>query len=391
MSDAAGDQRAQSSPDGASNAQRDASPAVADGAASAGFASEGSEGSERRRSPSDPMDEPIEAPTVARLQIPSFGLRYLEQARRQLFARHPDYLPFLLRRLDIHPDMTVVDVGCGTGVYTRLMASRLHGEGAAIGVDIRPTMIAQAHEVAQEEGWGDLIAFVEGDALALPLPDACADRVFCNSLLWLLPDPAAALCEMRRVLRPGGVAFAAEPDGGLTHSYDPTNPRLSDLEQRFQQAYVRGARELDGHDYEIGRKLPSLFLAAGFVAIRAYPRLFVAAGSDLGADPAAGLAERQAEYRQALAATLTATPEAQAQRERRWRRARLGGMTDDELAEHEQATIAYLRERAESLQAILADGSVYLYGGLLCEGLRFDDDDYEADAGEYHDGEPSGK
>jgi len=333
---------------------------------------------ERLRSDTGPADGSIETPTVARLQIPSFGLRYLEHARRQLFARHPDYLPFLMRRLDIHPDMTVVDVGCGTGVYTRLMASRLHGEGAAIGVDIRPAMVAQAHEIAQEEGWSDLIAFVEGDARALPLPDACADRVFCNSLLWLLPDPTAALREMRRILRPGGFAFAAEPDGGLTHSYDPTNPRLSELEQQFQQAYVQGALELDGHDYEVGRKLPSLFLAAGFVAIRAYPRLFVAAGGDLGDDPETGLAERLAEYQQALAATLATTPEAQAQRERRWRRARRGGMTDDELAEHERLTIAYLRERAESSRAILADGSVYLYGGLLCEGLRFEEDAVDA-------------
>lgn len=389
MSEAVGDQSAQPSPGASASAAADAVGAVRDCGANGGLRE--ADAHERLRGDSGPVDGPIEAPTVARLQTPSFGLRYLEHARRQLFARHPDYLPFLMRHLDIHPDMTVVDVGCGTGVYTRLMASRLHGEGAAVGVDLRPTMVAQAHEIAQEEGWGDLIAFVEGDALALPLPDACADRVFCNSLLWLLPDPAAALREMRRVLRPGGFAFAAEPDGGLTHSYDPTNPRLSELEQRFQQAYVQGARELDGHDYEIGRKLPSLFLAAGFVAIRAYPRLFVAAGSDLGDDPEAGLAERQTEYQQALVATLAATPEAQAQRERRWRRARTGGMTDDELAEHEALTIAYLRERAESPRAILADGSVYLYGGLLCEGLRFDETDEDSESAGSQPHEPSGK
>ncbi len=327
--------------------------------------------------PTDPSQQPtaneaVEAPTIARIQTPSFGARYLEVARRQLFARHPDYLPFLLRHLDIRPGMTVVDVGCGTGVYTRLMASRLHGEGQAIGVDIRPAMVAQAREIADEEGWIGVTNFLEGDALALPLPDASADRVFCNSLLWLLPNPVAALREMWRILRPDGVAFAAEPDGGLTHSFDPARPRLSDLEQRFQQAYVRGARELDGHDYDIGRKLPALFLAAGFVAIRAHPRLFVAAGCDLGDDPEAGLVERQAEYQQALAAMLADTPEARAQRERRWQRARVGGMSDADLLEHERETIAYLRERVSSPQAIIMDGSTYLYGGVLCEGMRFD-------------------
>ncbi|MEO7001992.1 MAG: methyltransferase domain-containing protein, partial [Ktedonobacterales bacterium] len=242
------------------------------------------------------------------------------------------------------------------------------------GVDIRPEMITQATQIAQEEGWGELVSFRQGDAVALPLPDACADRVFCNSLLWLLPDPVAALREMWRVLRPGGFVFAAEPDGGLTHSFDPGRPRLSELELRFQQAFVRGSRELDGHDYDIGRKLPALLLAAGFVAVRAYPRLFVAAGCDLGEAPEEALAERLAEYRQALAAMLADTPQARAQRARRAERARVGGMSDDELAEHERETIAYLRERAENPNAILYDGAMYMYGGVLCEGLRFEDE-----------------
>ncbi|MGH2484612.1 MAG: class I SAM-dependent methyltransferase, partial [Ktedonobacterales bacterium] len=96
----------------------------------------------------------VDAPTVAHLRIPNFGARYLEQARRQLFARHPDYLPFLVRHLGVHPGMTVVDIGCGTGVYTRILASRLHGEGVAIGVDALPAMIERAKEQTLAEGWG---------------------------------------------------------------------------------------------------------------------------------------------------------------------------------------------------------------------------------------------
>src|SRR5947209_4154979 len=67
--------------------------------------------------------------TVTQMRVPQFGAQYLEQARRQLFARHPDYLPYLLHHLDIHPGMSLLEVGCGSGVYTRLMASRLQGEG----------------------------------------------------------------------------------------------------------------------------------------------------------------------------------------------------------------------------------------------------------------------
>ncbi len=166
--------------------------------------------------------------------------------------------------------------------------------------------------------------------------------------------------------------MAAEPDSGLVHSYDPTRPRLSELEQRFQECFVRGSHQLDRHDYDVGRKLPSLFLTADIVAVRAYPRLFVAAGCDLGDDPQAGLAERVLEYRGALAALESNAPELRAQREHRTARARAGGMSDSELAEHERETLAYLRERVEQPTRILTDGAVYLYGGILCEGMRFE-------------------
>ena len=323
--------------------------------------------------PAPAADEALEAVTVGQMRVPRFGGQYLEQARRQLFARHPEYLPFLMRRLDIHPGMTVVDIGCGTGVYTRLMASQLRGEGRALGIDIHPDAVGQAARNAAQEGWGDLIEFRTGDALELPVPDGCADVVFCNSLLWLLPAPVRALQEMRRILRAGGRGLAAEPDGGMVHSYDPARPRLSELELRFQECFVKGARALDGHEYEIGRRLPAVFLQAGFVRVRAFPRLFVAAGCDLGEDPQRALAERIQEYQLALASLLSQAPEMRAAREKRASRASAGGMTDDELAEHERETIAWLTERVEHPASILYDGATYLYGGVLCEGLRFDE------------------
>jgi len=316
----------------------------------------------------------VESPTGAYMRVPVFGAQYLEHARRQLFARHPDYLPYLVRRLDIAPGMTVVDVGCDTGTYTRLMASQLGGRGAAIGIDARQALLARASQLAEQEGLSELVHWGVGDPTKLPLPEACADRVFCNSLLWRQADPAAALREMRRVLRTGGKALAAEPDGGLVHAYIPDRPRLGELEARFQEGYARGVRALDGHDYDIGRRLPALFLAAGFVAVRAYPRLFVAAGCDLGEDAKEGLAQRLTEYQWALASALADTPEARTAREQRAARAKAGGMSDAELADYERETIAHLRERTEDPRRILADGSVYMYGGILCEGLRYDEE-----------------
>lgn len=322
--------------------------------------------------PDETSDAPVDSPTSAFLRVPTVGARYLDLARRQLFARHPDYLPYLVARLGIGHGMTVVEVGCGAGVYTRLMASQLGGRGVAIGIDASPAALARAQAQSAQEGLGELVRFGVGEPSKLPLPDACADRVFCNSLLWRQADPVVALREMRRVLASGGRALAAEPDGGLVHAYLPDQPRLTELEARFQQCYARGVRTMDGHDYDIGRQLPALFLAAGFVAVRAYPRLFVAAGCDLGDNPKVGLTQRLAEYQRALELALADTPEARTGREFRAIRAKSGGMSDAELREYESETLAYLRERVETPQRILEDGSVYMYGGIFCEGMRYD-------------------
>lgn len=325
-----------------------------------------------REQPSTEAFDAPDSPTATHLRIPLTGGAYLEQARRQLFARHPDYLPYLVQRLAVAPGMTVIEVGCGTGAYTRLIASLLAGSGAAIGIDAQPLLLAQAFELAKQEGWGEIVTFAVGAPEKLPVPDACADLVFCNSLLWRQTDPVAVLTEMRRALRPGGRIVAAEPDGGLIHSYHPDRPRLAELEGRFQECYARGAQELDKRNYDIGRRLPSLFLSAGLVAVRSYPRLFVAAGCDLGADPKAGLVARLAEYQAALQALRDDAPEAKAQREQRAARARAGGMSASELAEHDRLTLEYLVERAEHPERILNDGSTYLYGGIFCEGVRYE-------------------
>jgi SAM-dependent methyltransferase len=319
---------------------------------------------------SDPL---VDSPTGAFMRVPIGGAEYLDHARRQLFARHPEYLPYLIGRLGITPGMTVVEVGCGGGVYTRLMASQLDGRGVAIGIDSNPTRLAQAQELSAHEGLGELVRLGLGEPTKLPLPDACADRVFCNSLLWRQANPVAALREMRRVLATGGKALAAEPDGGLVHAYLPDRPRLTELERRFQECYARGVRAQEGFDYDIGRRLPSLFLESGYVAVRAYPRLFVAAGCDLGEDPKAGLSSRLAEYQRALELASANSAEARAGREYRAARAKSGGMSDAELRDYEGETTAYLRDRVQNPQRILDDGSIYMYGGIFCEGLRYDE------------------
>ena len=98
--------------------------------------------------------------------------------------------------LSMLPDVTgstVLDAGCGTGRYLRL----LHARGAtAIGVDLSPRMLERAHD--------DGATVVRGNICALPIDSTSVDVVVCGLALGDVPHLEIALGEMARVLRPGG-------------------------------------------------------------------------------------------------------------------------------------------------------------------------------------------
>jgi arsenite methyltransferase len=109
--------------------------------------------------------------------------------------------PFSLGKLE--PGQRVVDVGCGAGIDS-LIASRMVGPtGRVIGVDMTPAMLNKARRAASAANL-DNVEFREGYGEALPVPDGWADVIISNGVLNLMPDKAAGLEEMARVLKPGG-------------------------------------------------------------------------------------------------------------------------------------------------------------------------------------------
>jgi ubiquinone/menaquinone biosynthesis C-methylase UbiE len=115
---------------------------------------------------------------------------------------------WLIANLDLRPGVAVLEVAAGPGDTGIQVAAALTGEGTVILSDRSPAMVEVARRAAAAAGLENVELRVL-DAEAMDLDDAIADRVVCRFGYMLLPDPAAALRETRRVLRPGGrLAFA---------------------------------------------------------------------------------------------------------------------------------------------------------------------------------------
>src|SRR5216683_3022003 len=107
--------------------------------------------------------------------------------------------------LAIVSEALAIDVACGPGTFTRPFAPRV---GRAVGVDLTPAMIEKARAEAERAGITN-IEFVCGNIYALPFADGVAGIVACGYAFHHMLEPARALMEMARVLRPGGrVAIA---------------------------------------------------------------------------------------------------------------------------------------------------------------------------------------
>jgi len=96
----------------------------------------------------------------------------------------------------------ILDIGCGNGGYLEALRNRGHG-GAVVGLDLSPGMLAAARE--RRTGAAPGVA----DAVALPLRTASVDVAFSMHMLYHVSDMELAVAELRRVVRPGGIAPVA--------------------------------------------------------------------------------------------------------------------------------------------------------------------------------------
>jgi len=125
-------------------------------------------------------------------------------------APHPVITRERLREvLDPVAGERVLEIGPGTGYYTLDMAEWVAPGGTVEIFDLQQDFLDHVMRRAAERGLGNVVP-TQGDATALPYDDASVDAVVLTAVLGEIPDPGAALREIRRVLKPGGRLVVGE-------------------------------------------------------------------------------------------------------------------------------------------------------------------------------------
>ncbi len=165
------------------------------------------------------------------------------------------FLPFLLPHL--RPGLSILDVGCGVGAIALDLATTTQ-PSLVMGVDPDVVQIELARATAERRAIAN-VSFEVGSAYEIPVPDASFDVVYANTVLLHVREPARALAEMRRVLRPGGVAAVSDDDLS-TVVFSPDLPELRRAMSLFEQSITHA-----GGDPRYSRHLRGLMRDAGFV------------------------------------------------------------------------------------------------------------------------------
>ncbi len=130
----------------------------------------------------------------------------LEMGPRRFLAgpRH------LLPRLGIERGWSVLEVGPGTGLFTVEVAKALGSEGKLYALDLNPSMLARVLMRAEAEGLQNIVPLHADAGSSIPLADNSVHVAFMVAVLGEVRDRAAALRELYRVLRPGGLLSVTE-------------------------------------------------------------------------------------------------------------------------------------------------------------------------------------
>lgn len=183
----------------------------------------------------------------------------IERLELQAAAVAPD-AAIMLDRIGVSEGWRCLDIGCGPGGITGLMAERAGRSGQVTGIDMDASFIAHARSRAPAH-----VEFQQRDAFQTGLPDASFDLVHMRFVASTAGDPDRLFAEAIRLTRPGGTVAFQEPDAE-TYKCFPPHPAWDRLKDAMIEVFKRV-----GGDVYLARRLYAMVRRAGLEDVQYRP------------------------------------------------------------------------------------------------------------------------
>jgi ubiquinone/menaquinone biosynthesis C-methylase UbiE len=194
--------------------------------------------------------------------------------RLEVRGRHPVFVRMLDDYLDamgIDDANAVIDLGCGTGVAARRIASRSGFSGRVTGIDRSPFLVDAATRVAGEENLADRVEFRVGDTQSLDLDDGEFDAVVAHTLVSHVESPAAVLAEAARIAKPGASIGIFDGDYASLTFGNPDSDQGKRDDEAVIAAIVTNPRVM--------REMPVIAHEAGLELVASFPYVLAEVGT----------------------------------------------------------------------------------------------------------------
>lgn len=192
------------------------------------------------------------------------------------FRRHKAWRNFTMKKMNVRPGSTSIDLCCGTCDWTISLA-QASGTGRTVGLDFSQNMLDVGAEKVVRLGLDRQIELVQGNAMELPFPDNTFDYATIGFALRNVPDLVRVIEEMQRVVKPGGLVVSLElskptwePFKSLYYFYfQKVLPLLGKLiAQKYEQYKWLPESLVHFPDH---KQLAAIFRETGLTEVQAYP------------------------------------------------------------------------------------------------------------------------
>ncbi|MBW4633904.1 MAG: class I SAM-dependent methyltransferase [Iphinoe sp. HA4291-MV1] len=191
------------------------------------------------------------------------------------FWWNQDFLELMGKRWGLERVSTVLDVGCGIGHWGQVLADILPPNAKVTGIDREAQWVEEARKRAKALNLAERYNYTQGDAQELPFEDNSFDFVTCQTVLIHMKHPQLVIKEMVRVLKPGGLLVAVEPNnlvGSLIFDSLSFGDSIEKICSgvRFQLICERGKEALSEDNSSLGDLVPGYFAAANLHNIQVF-------------------------------------------------------------------------------------------------------------------------